>query len=43
MIDYLGTLSTSDEGFANILHLEDGRGLDIVPILLGKGIGTANS
>ena len=35
----LRALSTSDEGFAHILDLEDGRSLDIVPILLGKGIG----
>jgi len=39
---YLGTLSTRNQGFANILHLEDGRGFDIIPILLGKWIGAVN-
>lgn len=40
---YLGTLSTRDEGFANIFYLENRGSLNVIPILLGKGIGSANS
>jgi len=38
----LGALGTTDESLANILDLEHGRGLDIVPILLGEGIGAVD-
>lgn len=33
-----GALSSGDEGFAEISEVEDGRGLDVVPVLLGEGI-----
>ena len=38
---YLGTLGAGNEGFADIANFEDRRSLDVVPILLCKGIGSA--
>ena len=35
---YLGTGSPGHKGLARIAHLESGRGLDIIPVLLGEGI-----
>ena len=33
-----GTLGTVDKGLADIPNLEDGRGLDVVPVLAGEGV-----
>ncbi len=33
-----GTLGAVHQGLANIAHLEDGGGLDVVPVLAGEGI-----
>ena len=40
---YLGTLGMRDKGFANIFHLKKRRGLNVIQILLGKGINFAHS
>jgi len=34
----LGTLSAGDEGLANLTDREEGRSLNIIPVLLGEGV-----
>lgn len=33
-----GALGPGDEGLARVAHLEDGRRLDVVPLLKGEGV-----
>ncbi|KAI3491149.1 hypothetical protein L1887_44547 [Cichorium endivia] len=40
VIGVLETLRTVDKGLANVAVLEEGRGLDVVPVLAGEGVNS---